>query len=551
MPYVPPQYEPVVPAAVSTGQLEKTTVLVVGAGPIGLACALDLGIRGHRIVLLNQDSQLTDGSRALCYAKRPLEILDRLGLGERMVEKGVSWNIGRVFFKDKPDPIYSFDLSPIKDQKLPGMINIQQYFNEEYCIEALGTLDNVDIRWGNKLTALQQLGDGVSATIETTKGDYDIQADWLIACDGSSSSTRKMLGLNFDGETFRDNFLIADVKFKKEYPTERHFWFDPPFNPGQSVLLHKQPDDVWRIDFQVGRDIDREEIVKPENVKLRIQALFGDDVEFEFEWISIYTFNCRQVDSMVRGRAILAGDAAHIVSPFGARGANTGFQDADNLAWKLDMIINDQANEALVQSYDEERSLAARINIMHSTRSTDFITPKSKVSRQFRDAVLQLSGEHEFARGYVNSGRLSLPVPYPDSSLNTPDEDKWAAGIAPGTNCTDAPVLDGSNASWLLDYLGWEFKALIFSDAGPLAPEQLQGLKALAGDDVPIFSIFVGGNAPAGEVSLTDVKGLVAERYGISAGGMYLIRPDQYVAARWSEVDVTKLRDAVQRATGN
>ncbi|NOX70841.1 MAG: FAD-dependent oxidoreductase [Gammaproteobacteria bacterium] len=552
MPYVPTQYEPVVPAAVDTGTVDSTTVLVVGAGPIGLACALDLGLRGHSIVLLSQNSRLTDGSRALCYARRPLEILDRLGLGERMVEKGVSWNIGRVFFRDKTDPVYSFDLSPVKDQKLPGMINIQQYYNEEYNIEALEALDNVDIRWGNKLTSLEEADDGIVATIETAKGDYEIQADWLIACDGSSSSIRNMLGLNFDGETFHDNFLIADVKFKKEYPTERHFWFDPPFNPAQSVLLHKQPDDVWRIDFQVGWDIDRDEIVKPENVTLRIQAMFGDDVEFEFEWISLYTFNCRQVDRMVQGRVVLAGDAAHIVSPFGARGANTGFQDTDNLAWKLDLIINGQANGSLLKSYDEERSPAARINILNSTRSTDFITPKSKISRQFRDAVLQLSSTHEFARGFVNSGRLSLPVPYLDSPLNSPDTDEWTGGVAPGTNCTDAPVMCGNKRSWLLNHLGWEFKVLIFSGAGQFTVEQQQELKSLANDDIPVSCIFVSEDALAGETVLTDVQGLAAERYGIGAGGgVYLIRPDQHVAARWRELDSGKIRDAVQRATGN
>ena len=222
MPYCPAKFEPVIPEAVATGKSDATTILIVGAGPIGLALALEMGQMGHHIVLLNRETQLTDGSRAICYAKRPLEILDRLGIAERMVDKGVSWNIGRVFFKDKKDPVYSFDLLPIKDQKHPAMINIQQYYNEEYNIEALDGLENVELRWGNTLTAIEEVAAGVIARVATKAGDYRIKADWLIACDGSSSPTRKIMDMGFEGETFQDNFLIADVKFKKEYPTERH-----------------------------------------------------------------------------------------------------------------------------------------------------------------------------------------------------------------------------------------------------------------------------------------------------------------------------------------
>jgi 3-(3-hydroxy-phenyl)propionate hydroxylase len=550
MPYIPPKYEAVIPQAVHDGGTEQTTVLIVGAGPIGLALALDLGLRGHDIILVNRESQLTDGSRAICYAKRPLEILDRLGISDRMVEKGVSWNIGRVFFKDRAEPVYSFDLLPVKDQKLPGMINIQQYYNEEYNIEALDGLDNVALRWGNTLTSFEDVDTGVLAGIETSEGVYRIQADWLIACDGYNSVTRKMLGMEFEGETFHDNFLIADVKFRKAYPTERHFWFDPVFNPGQSALLHKQPDDIWRIDFQVGWDIDREEIIKPENVSPRIRAMFGEDVEFEYEWISVYTFNCRQVDQMVKGRVVLAGDAAHLVSPFGARGANTGFQDGDNLAWKLDLIINGKADRRLLESYDQERSLAAKINILNSTRSTDFITPKSIVSRQFRDAVLQLSAEYHFARGFVNSGRLSLPVPYPDSTLNTPDEAAWGGGVRPGTNCMDAPVSTGGEDKWLLNSLGWKFKLLVFADVGDLSEGQLEGLRLLAAADIPVESIFIS-QFEAGEFSsLNDISGLVQDRYAAGSGAVYLIRPDQYVAGRWHELDLSKLGVALRRATG-
>lgn len=553
MPYIPPSFDAVIPDAVKSGVVEETAVIVAGAGPIGLATALDLSLRGIDVVVLDKDTELSDGSRAICYAKRPLEILDRLGIGERMLEKGVSWNVGRVFFEEDTKPVYSFDLLPVKSQKFPGMINLQQYYNEEYNIEALGPRDNAELRWGNEVTAVEEAGDQVIVTVATPEGDYRISADWLIACDGAHSPIRKIMGGEFEGETFRDNFLIADVKFNKEHPTERHFWFDPPFNPGQSALLHKQPDNVWRIDFQVGWDIDREEIVKPENVTPRIKAMLGDDVEFEYEWISVYTFNCRQIDSMLNGRVIFAGDSAHLVSPFGARGANTGFQDGDNLVWKLDLVMRGLAGDKLLQSYNDERMLAAEINILNSTRSTDFITPKSPVSRIFRDAVLQLAKDYPFARAFVNSGRLSTPVPYPNSALNTPDEDEWAGGVPPGTNAMDAPVrLDGEDA-WLLPQLGWGFKALYFMGDAGLGDDVRDVLKALNAQDITVETIVVSHDEFGDDdfQTLVDSKGLVAARYDAKPGCCYLFRPDQYVAGRWHKLDTAKLEAAVARATGN
>ncbi len=544
MAYVPPTFPAVVPKAVKSGEAEHTSILVVGAGPIGLATALDLGLRGHRVIVVDRGTQLSDGSRAICYAKRPLEIMDRLGFGQEMVEKGVSWNIGRVFFKDDPEPVYSFDLLPEKDQKFPGMINIQQYYNEEFNLAALEKLDNVEIRWGNEVANITDGPDGVVAQIETPEGGYALAASWLIACDGAHSPTRKMLGMEFQGQTFKDNFLIADVKFKAERPTERHFWFDPPFNPGQSVLLHKQPDDVWRIDFQVGWDIDREEIVKPENVTPRIKAMLGDDIEFEYEWISVYTFNCRQVKNMVHGHVIFAGDSAHLVSPFGARGANTGFQDSDNLAWKLDLVLKGYAGEDLIRSYDEERTLAAEINILNSTRSTDFITPKSRASMMLRDATLELAKDQPCVRGFVNSGRLSMPVPYPASSLNSPDVDGWDAGIAPGTNTIDAPIAVGGDPAWFIDQLGWQFKAVVFVGDAGLDPLERASLKALSEEDVPVEVLLVGAGADADFPVLHDTKGLLATRLGASEGATYLFRPDQYVAARWHEPKADKIRQA-------
>jgi hypothetical protein len=237
--------------------------------------------------------------------------------------------------------------------------------------------------------------------------------------------------------------------------TERRFWFDPPFHPGQSVLLHKQADGMWRVDFQLGWDADPVEERKPENITPRVRALLDSigfaEVQFQIGWASVYTFACQRMERFRHGRVLFAGDSAHGVSPFGARGANSGVQDADNLAWKLAAVLKGDAPDALLDSYASEREFAADENIRHSTRATDFITPKSEVSRLFRDAVLALTRRHAFARTLVNSGRLSVPAVLRDSPLNTVDADAFEGAMVPGAAAADAPTVcaDGSTG-WLL-----------------------------------------------------------------------------------------------------
>jgi len=346
---------------------------------------------------------------------------------------------------------------------------------------------------------------------------------------------------------------------KAAFPTERWFWFDPPFHRNQSALLHRQADDVWRIDFQLGWDADPEEEKKPERVIPRIKAMLGDDREFELEWVSVYTFQCRRMDRFRHGRVLFTGDAAHQVSPFGARGANSGIQDTDNLVWKLKLVIEGKAPERLLDSYDEERVYAADENILNSTRSTDFITPKSKVSRVFRDAALELAEHHPFARRIVNSGRLSVPAILRASSLNSPDvaSDKFVGAMVPGAPAADAPILRGGKPAWLLDALGNGFDLMLFAPSdGSVAPGAA-AIPSLAGDGIPVRTLIVLPKGrklmalPADCEAIEDVEGWVERRYDGRPGTCYLLRPDQHIAARWRKLDAAKIRAAVAHATCN
>jgi len=537
-----------------TSSSTRHPVIIVGAGPVGLATAIDLAQQGVQVVVLDDDNKLSNGSRAICFAKRTLEIFDRLGCGDRMVEKGVSWNVGKVFFQD--DHVYTFNLLAENGHSRPAFINLQQYYVEGFLYEHASRLPNLDLRWKNKVTAVTPKADGVELTIETPEGNYTIEGSYVVACDGARSPVRKALGLESKGRTFRDRFLIADVKMKADFPAERWFWFDPPFHRNQSVLLHMQPDNVWRIDFQLGWDADPEVEKRPENVIPRIKALLGHDAQFDFEWVSVYTFSCLRMEKFRHGRVLFAGDSAHGVSPFGARGANSGIQDADNLAWKLRLVLEGKAPDRLLDTYASEREYAADENILNSTRATDFITPKSEVSRLFRDAVLKLSKEHPFARKLVNSGRLSVPSTLHGSALNTPDHDTFSGFMLPGAPATDAPVSVSGEAAWFLNQTGEGFTALYFAGADAIDGATVAALNRLKYGAIAVKPIVVvpqGGatRLPHGLMSIEDREGWLAQRFDACPGTTYVIRPDQHVCARWRQFDPSHVEAAIARATCN
>ncbi|MBI3453405.1 MAG: FAD-dependent oxidoreductase [Rhodospirillales bacterium] len=529
-------------------QPARRKVVIVGAGPVGLTAAIDLAARGVETVVLDEDNTVSAGSRAICHAKRTLEIWDRLGCAEAMVAKGVTWRTGKVFFGDRQ--VYAFDLLPEGGHHFPAFINLQQYYAEQFLVERAMSMPEIDLRWKNRVTGVEPRNDCVRLAIETPDGPYALEAEWLIAADGARSPTRKQLGLDFRGKVFEDRFLIADVKMKADLPTERRFWFEPPFHPGGSALLHRQADDVWRIDLQIGWNAAPEEEKKPERVIPRLRAMLGPEARFDLEWVSVYTFQCRRLDRFRHGRIIFAGDAAHQVSPFGARGGNSGVQDADNLGWKLALVAKGLAPDALIDSYAAEREAAADENIRHSTRSTDFITPKGAASRLFRDAALSLAAAHPFARRLVNSGRLSTASVMTGSPLNTPDRDDFAGVVPPGAAAIDAPVVRDGKSDWLLHALGEGFAGLWFLDAPPPRAEA-ETLAVLGRKPIPMRTAIVSRKAfssSAGLPVLVDTEGLAAARYDARPGTFYLFRPDQHACARWRGVDPAAIETSIARA---
>jgi 3-(3-hydroxy-phenyl)propionate hydroxylase len=532
-------------------------VIVVGAGPVGLATAIDIAQQGVPVLLVDDDCSLSTGSRAICFSKRSLDIFDRLGCGQRMVDKGISWNVGKVFLKD--ELVYTFNLQPEAGHHRPAFINLQQYYVEGFLLERARELPNLEIRWKSKVVGVRQSGTpgtddaSVTLTVDTPNGQYPLRGRYVVAADGSRSPIRNLMGLDSKGVTFKDRFLIADVKMEADFPTERWFWFDPPFHPNQSVLLHRQPDNVWRIDFQLGWDADPVLERTPERVIPRVRALLGPDAKFELEWVSVYTFSCLRMERFRHGNVLFAGDSAHGVSPFGARGANSGVQDAENLAWKVAMVLEGKASDALLDTYASEREFAADENIRHSTRSTDFITPKSPVSRVFRDAVLKLARHHPFARQLTNSGRLSVPAVLCETPLNTADGDRFEGLMVPGASCVDAPVRVAGQPAWLLQQLGQQFTGVLFCGEQGVDKATETALDALRIGPIPVKLVVVTpGDAQAaastGVKVVHDTEGLASARYDAKPGTFYLIRPDQHVCARWRKLDALAVEHALKRA---
>ncbi|MCY4261317.1 MAG: FAD-dependent monooxygenase [Rhodobacteraceae bacterium] len=501
-------FAPTLPPGLARSESGKQ-VVIVGAGPVGLAAAIELANHNIATVVLDDNNQVATGSRAICWSKRSLEIFDRLHIGDRAVAKGVTWQIGRTFHGNCE--IFSFDLLPEEGHKRPAFINLQQYYVEDYLLDVALASDLIDLRFCNTVTGIALREDDVLVTIETQSGPYHLSAAYLIACDGASSTVRSCLGLSFHGTTFEERFLIADIEMETPFPPERRFWFEPAFHPGQSALLHKQPDNIYRIDLQLGPTADPEHEQQHGRVRSRIEKIVGTR-SFRIDWVSVYVFKCCRLENLVHERVIFAGDSAHVLSPFGARGGNSGLQDIDALCWRLAAVLKSSAPAAILNDYNSERLYAADENMTHTVRATRFMTPATPIEQIFRNQVLRLAACAPFARAWVNSGRLSTPAVYP---MPDPLSGILPAVTRPGSVAADAPLADG----WLMDRLRTRPTLLFIGSDGRTDP------------DIPAVTI--------------QPNAFITERYlGDQPAAVYLIRPDQVIANRWLNPTVDEIARA-------
>ena len=520
-------------------EAQRHAVVVVGAGPVGLCTAIGLAQQGVPVVLLEADESVCFGSRAICISRRSLQILQRLGALPGFMQHGLPWTGGRSFYRG--EQVLHFTMPQDANQKLPPMLNLAQYRIEQILLERAQELaDLIDIRWQTRVTSLHARDDGVELIVRTPTGAYRMHTDWLVAADGGRSTVREALGLKLQGATYEGRYVIVDIRMKSTRPTERLAYFDPPCNPGSTVLVHKQPDHVWRIDYQLRDGEDPDEAVLPQNVLPRVQSLLdmmGETAEWAPIWTGLYKANALTLDRYHHGRVLLAGDAAHLVPIFGVRGANSGIDDADNLAWKLALVIRGAASPQLLASYSHERVAAAHENLAHGRKSTEFMAPPDFAFELMRTAVLGLAGRHPGLRPLINPRQTSA-ICYSGSPLNAWPERSaaFAAGPVPGQVLPECPLTlaDGSEGH-ITDLLRGGFTALWFTGTDP-APETLQAWARLwnhRGARITVCTLARVGGADADAV---DHTGRLFDLYGAQSGSLLLVRPDGHLLARWLDV---------------
>jgi 3-(3-hydroxy-phenyl)propionate hydroxylase len=540
----------------------QVPVVIAGGGPVGLTLAALLAHYGIRCLVLEADASWCEGSRAICMSRRSQEILGWVGADRPLTAKGLTWVGGRSYFRDAE--VLHFEMPSEPAQRFAPMVNIQQYYIEQYAHAAALRAGGVDVRWSARVCTVRPETSGADVEFQTGDGrTHRVHTDWLIACDGGRSTVREQLGLQLEGMQYDGRYVIVDIEQDTRRKVERLAWFDPPSNPGSTILMHRQPDNVWRIDYQVADDEDPMEAVKSENVLPRVQAhldMIGETAPWKPLWISIYNAKCLTLRSYRHGRVLFAGDAAHLVPIFGVRGLNSGIDDAGNLAWKLALVLQGRAGDALLDSYSTERVLATRENIAYGAKSTEFMAPPHHGFKLLREAALRLALVAPEVRSLINP-RQTSPIEYTDSPLNQPDDGTafaggvfaaatFGGGARPGMPAPEARLRTAQGPGHLTALFGNSFMALYFSDHPDLAAQLRQAADASPVGLAALRLVRIARHGTPDTRTVIDEIGQAWQRYDAMQGTLYLIRPDGYVMGRWRDAASTlpDINSALERA---
>ncbi len=538
-----PEYAFRVPPEIAGGARKRYPVVIVGGGLAGLAVACDLATRGIATVLLDDDNTVGVrglASRGITYAQKTLEIFQRLGIYDRVKAKGVEWSHGKTL-ADK-DVVYSFDLASTSVSNQPPFINIQQFYIEWFLVDRIAEIALTDLRWNNKVIAVSQQNNFVRLEVETPAGNYSLEVDWVLDASGVNSPIREGLKLPVRSERGQDRWCISDIRFKLDAPLERWTWIEAPFNDNRAVWQLPMGDGVWRLDYQMDANADPDAVSNEGVVRSRLHQQLGEDREFELVWVGPYAYKTQLLDNMRHGCVFFLGDAAHVMSPFGGRGGNSGIQDAENLSWKLALVLNKKAPESLLDSYQAERHPAAAHNIKTTSRTTRFLSPQSKAERVLRDAVISLAREYPFARPLINTGRMSVAFSYDASPLSSNG----------GVTVPNVPlVASDAIRRTLLDMFEEKncFLAIWFTERG-LSKSDSKTIEQLQRQE-PLLKVIVYSSEKGGSMEWGDRNGKLKQFLSVSQDCVCLIRPDLHLAAKLDSPTIARVRRALKKALGN
>lgn len=530
---------------------ERKKVAIVGSGPAGMVTALELARHGVPSVVLSAELQFSQGSRAICFTRRSMEILQQVGVADRMTEGGLPWRFGNSFYRNQL--CFRMEAPQDPDDRFYPIINVQQQFMEEYLHDACTANPLIDFRWGNKVVQVAQQDGYAVATVDTPEGEYQLETNWLVDASGGRSAIRSAMNLEMEGASYEGFFVIADIKVDLPLPTERLAYFDPEWNPGNTILMHREPNGIWRVDYQLPEGETPEEALRPESLKARIDAQLAmigfPGVEWEMDWSSVYSARTLTLTDYVHGNVIFTGDAAHLLPIFGVRGANTGFQDAQSLGWQLAYHVKGLGGQQLLTNYSAERVGAAREIIAESGKSVRFMTPPTHGFELLRNAVLSLSLTQDFVRPLYH-WRTSRPHEYTHSLLNSRGDDNALFTDGPAHGAPPRNIRLGAN-DFLLDHVGGGFDLIYFTTGDAMPAPLLDVVNAARAKGVALRITAVGAAQPVAgaDQTLADADDHFRQRYGVQAdGAAYLLRPDQHVCARWLTLDAVRLQAALNAA---
>lgn len=559
--YVLPEYEFSVPpelagdAASPAASMRRYPVVILGAGLAGLTLACDLAERGVSAVVIDEDNTIGvrgASSRGIVYAQKTLEIMDRFGIYERIAAKGVVWSVGKTLAGH--DVVYEFDASAVSDSKQPPFTNLQQFYLEWFMVDRIVELGRTDLRWKSRVVGFAPQADHVVIDVDTPAGRYQLQAEWVCDCTGVNSPVREALKVPMTQARGIDRWCISDVRFKEDLPVERWTWVEAPFNDNRAVWQHLMADNVWRMDFQMGPETDLEHVSRPEVAAERLRRQLGEEVEFELVWVGPYSYRAQLVESFRVGRTFLLGDSAHAMSPFGARGGNSGIQDADNLGWKLALVLRGDAPESLLDSYHAERRPAAQFNIMTTRRTARYLQPESPAEKVLRDAAISLAKEYPFARHLCNTGRLSNSFIYGKPPSSRAQKHKvHGVDVGEAVQNVELTAPDGRRMALVDLFRGGPAFVGFWSGAQKGCSDDIIRLANRLVDEGqgrPLLRMLEIDGEATGLSSVRDHVGKLARALGVDGGVpvFCLLRPDMHLAARIAHPTPLKVRAALRRA---